>query len=99
MRNAQEIIKDIEEIGGKAYAGRRHLIAHLQGKALSPVQMIQAFCYECQGYCADGRPECEREECPFFPRSVFNPNRKKRAARPGQKPPLRRSLTGETAAD
>ena len=28
----ERILKDIEEIGGKAYAGRTQLIAHLENK-------------------------------------------------------------------
>ena len=75
------ILKDIEEIGGKAYAGRGNLIAHLEDKRLTQRQAIQAFCYECQGYCADGRPECGREIGPLHPFSPFNPNREKRRSK------------------
>lgn len=99
LNDKERILRDIEERGGKNYVGRKYLIAHLEGKPLSPMQRIHAQCYECQGYCADGRPECGREVCPNFPVSKFNPHRKKRAARPGQKPPLRRQTIEQTAAD
>jgi rRNA maturation protein Nop10 len=81
----ERILKDIEEIGGKAYSGRTQLIAHLENKRLTQRQAIQAFCYECQGYCADGRPECGREICPLHPFSPFNPHREKRGARTKKK--------------
>ncbi len=78
MTDAGRIIKDIET-WGKFIAGRGDLIKHLSGKRVTQRQAIQAHCYECQGYCADGREDCEKPECPLYPFSQFNPNRSKRS--------------------
>ncbi len=73
-----KIISDIET-HGKFAAGKNNLLKHLSGTRLTQRQAIQAFCYECQGYCADGREDCEKPECPLYPFSQFNPNRSKRS--------------------
>lgn len=79
-------ILEIESCG-KLVAGKNDLLKHLSGKRLTQRQGIQAFCYECQGYCSDGREECQREECPLHPFSQFNSNRKKiRTRQPKEHP-------------
>ena len=78
MRTPAQLINEIER-SGKMAAGRKDLINHLSGKRITQRQAIQATCYECQGYCSDGREDCDKSECPLYPFSQFNPNRSKRS--------------------
>jgi hypothetical protein len=72
---------------GKPRNGRNFLIAHLEGKKISPLQAIRAWCYDCMGFYDDGLRDCERETCPLHPFMPFNPNRiKLRAGKIGENP-------------
>ena len=62
---------------GKERQGKRHLIAYLEGKLLSPQQAIRARCYDCMGFYDDGKVDCESETCPLHPYMPYNPNRRK----------------------
>ena len=65
---------------GKERQGKRHLIAHLEGKQLTPRQAIHAWCYDCMGFYDDGAGDCERNDCPLHPFMPYNPNRRKIAS-------------------
>jgi hypothetical protein len=84
MRTTAQLINEIER-SGKMAAGRKDLINHLSGKRITQRQAIQATCYECQGYCSDGREDCEKSECPLYPFSQFNSQRRKSRAKTPQK--------------
>lgn len=45
-----------------------------KGAILSMRQHINAKCYECMGYFADGPRDCEIPKCPLYPFHPYNPN-------------------------
>jgi hypothetical protein len=57
---------------GKSYSGKTNLINFLEGKHITRKEAISAYCYDCQGYCEDGRVECEQLQCPLYSYSQFN---------------------------
>lgn len=52
---------------GKTAKGRAELLKHLNGGKLSPLQAIRAKCYDCNGYYADVKVDCECTQCPIHP--------------------------------
>lgn len=62
----QEKIREIEKYGIAAI-GRSELIAYLKGKRLYASKAIRAYCYECMGYHADGKCDCQQRDCPLHP--------------------------------
>ena len=62
-------IESITNIGIKA-RGQKELISHLTGRKISLKASVLAKCYECMGYYADGRTDCEGSDCPLYP---YNP--------------------------
>lgn len=58
--------KDIERLG-KAGKGRRHMLRHLKGEVLTRKESMEAMCYYCQGYNADGQRDCGCTDCPLYP--------------------------------
>ena len=54
---------------------KKYLLRYLSGEKLTPMQTIHAKCYECQGYCADGKNDCGIEDCPNYPYFRYNPHR------------------------
>jgi hypothetical protein len=64
--NRQERIRNIKKYGIAAI-GRSELIAHLQGHRLYASKAIRAFCYDCMGWYADGKKDCQQENCPLYP--------------------------------
>lgn len=67
----KSIIKFIKK-HGKSYNGKTNLINFLEGKHITRKEAISAYCYDCQGYCEDGRVECEQLQCPLYSYSQFN---------------------------
>lgn len=55
----------------KQARGYKYLRAHLEGKAITLKQALLAHCFECNGFDADGRADCEMPTCPLYP---SNPN-------------------------
>lgn len=55
-----------------AIRGRDELIQYLRGGRITHKQAVLAKCYECMGYCADGKVDCEIADCPLY---LFNPYR------------------------
>ena len=70
----------IEEIEkhGKTARGKGELLKHLHGEKLTIRQATQAHCYDCMGYFADGKNDCEMPRCSLYPYMPYNRNRVKR---------------------
>ena len=51
--------------------GQQELIRHLNQRKITLKAATLAKCYDCMGYYADGRADCEDKECPLYP---FNPS-------------------------
>jgi len=73
----KEKIKNIQS-NGKTARGKSELIKHLEGKRLTLKQAINAHCYDCMGYFADGKVDCEMPACPLHPVMSYNVNKGKR---------------------
>lgn len=65
-----EKIQSIDRYGKQA-KGRKELKSHLEGKRLTLRQMILAKCYDCMGYFADGKVDCNIPECALYPVMVY----------------------------
>ena len=65
------IIKLIEK-NGMHNRGKSKLISYLKGEHITRKEAIYAYCYDCQGYCEDGKKECDQLQCPLYPYSQFN---------------------------
>ena len=52
---------------GKRAKGKQELIKYLEGGKLTYKQAVLAKCYECTGYCIDGRIDCGISDCPLYP--------------------------------
>jgi hypothetical protein len=57
-------------------AGSRDLQRHRAGESLTPSEAIRAKCADCMNNYADGRIDCEIEECPLWPFMPYNPSRR-----------------------
>ena len=64
-------IKLIEKHGARNI-GKPRLIKHLNGEHITRKEAIYAYCYDCQGYCEDGKVECDQLQCALYPYSQFN---------------------------
>jgi hypothetical protein len=62
---------------GKAAQGQKELIGHLEGDRLTLKQAVNAHCYDCTGFFADGKVDCGMKHCPLHPFMPYNPNRQK----------------------
>ena len=72
MKELSEYYDHVVQVGKKAQ-GRTELLNYLSGKKLTKAQAIKAYCYDCMGFYADGRQDCEMPTCPLYP---FMPFRK-----------------------
>lgn len=84
MGKKADLIEQIEKVGS-ASRGRLELINHLNGGKVTTRQAIHAKCYDCMGYYADGRNDCEIETCPLYSYSPF-----------GSKPAAKRVVSEES---
>ncbi len=75
-----ERIKDIRR-QGKAARGQKELIKHLSGERLTLKQAVNAHCYDCMGFYADGKHDCAMPKCPLHPFMFYNRNRMKQTNR------------------
>lgn len=73
----EERIKSIRR-QGKTARGRNELIKHLTGEKLTLRQAVNAHCYECTNFYADGKVDCRLFHCPLHPYMAYNENREKR---------------------
>jgi len=55
----------------KGYGSYKKL---MNGKKLSPVEAIQAFCFECMGGYADGIVDCQCYNCPTYDHHYYRNN-------------------------
>ena len=62
---------------GKAARGQKELIGHLEGDRLTLKQAVNAHCYDCTGFFADGKVDCGMKRCSLYPFMPYNPNRPK----------------------
>jgi hypothetical protein len=65
-------LKEVKKYGMGGVVGRQSIERYLSGETIHRKGAIFAKCYECFGYCADGRPTCEDESCALWPFSQFN---------------------------
>lgn len=80
MNNANRI-KNIRKNGKTAY-GQRELIKHLEGHRLTLRQAVNAHCFDCMGFFADGKNDCRMPHCSLHPFMTYNENRVKRTGQP-----------------
>ena len=69
--------EDIEKYGLSA-RGKKEILAHLEGNKLTLKQAVNAKCYDCMGFYADGKVDCEMPSCTLYPFMPYNPNRIKK---------------------
>lgn len=73
-------MQDIKQYG-KTAQGRKELLKHLSGKKLTFKQAIYARCFDCVGYYADGKIDCDMPECPLYPFMPYKEKQEDRAAK------------------
>ena len=67
----KSLIKLIKKHGA-FNVGKSRLIKYFQGEHITRKDAIYAYCFDCQGYCEDGKFECDQLQCPLYPYSQFN---------------------------
>ena len=75
-----ERIKNIQQYG-KTARGKNELLKHLSGQRLTLKQAVLAHCYDCAGYYADGKVDCNMPHCPLHPFMAYNQNKVKRTTK------------------
>jgi hypothetical protein len=76
----EKLISEIKR-HGKTAKGKKELIKHLEGGRLTLRQAVNAYCYSCLGYYADGKQDCKMPHCSLNPFMPYNKNREKRTAK------------------
>lgn len=66
---------------GKVARGQKELVGHLEGKRLTLKQAVNAYCYNCMGFFADGKVDCMMKHCSLHPFMAYNQNREKGSTR------------------
>lgn len=74
-----EKIKNIRRYG-KSARGQKEILKHLSGQRLTLKQAVQAYCYDCAGFYADGKVDCNMPHCSLHPFMGYNKNRAKQPA-------------------
>lgn len=77
MSEMSERLEAVEKNGVLA-KGKKEIIKHLNGERLSFKQAIIAKCYDCMGYCEDGKEDCKVPMCSLYPFMPYNPNKAKK---------------------
>lgn len=54
-----------------ACPGKDAYLRHLNGESLSRTQAINAKCYKCQEFNADGKRDCKKIMCPLYPFMLY----------------------------
>jgi hypothetical protein len=75
MKNSTVKYDEIKKLGMSA-KGRMELIRHLDGKKMPASRAILAKCYDCMGYFADGKSDCEMPDCSLYPWMAYREGRK-----------------------
>lgn len=73
-------IKGIRKYG-KVARGKNELLKHLSGQRLTLKQAVNAHCYDCVGFYADGKHDCKTRHCSLYPYMPYNLDRVKRTKR------------------
>ena len=76
----EKLISDIQK-HGKTARGENELLKHLSGQKLTFKQAVYARCYDCMGYYADGKVDCNMPHCSLHPFMAYNQNRGKQTAK------------------
>jgi hypothetical protein len=76
----KERIKNIRQYG-KTARGQKELLKHLSGQRLTLKQAVYAKCYDCAGFYADGKVDCNMPHCSLHPFMAYNQNRVKRTVK------------------
>jgi hypothetical protein len=76
-------IESIEKFGKEAQ-GRKELVNHLEGGRLTARQMILSKCFECMGFYADGKVDCEMSDCPCYPLMPYRKSGAKYTSKTGK---------------
>jgi len=72
----EKLISEIKR-HGKTAKGKKELIKHLEGGRLTLRQAVNAYCYVCGAYFADGKVDCKMSKCSLHPFFAYNENRPK----------------------
>jgi len=72
----EQLIAEIEKHGTQS-SGKNALLKYLRGETIHRSAAVKAKCFECCGYYADGRVDCENNDCPLYP---FMPYRGRKVA-------------------
>ena len=75
-----ERIKNIRR-HGKTARGQQELLKHLKGEGLTVKQAVYAKCYDCAGFYADGKVDCNMPHCSLHSFMPYNANRVKRTVK------------------
>jgi hypothetical protein len=78
----EKLISDIK-LYGKTAKGKNDLINHLEGKRINMKQAVNAHCFDCMGFYADGKQDCNLTKCPLHPFMEYNEHKSKRISRNG----------------
>lgn len=76
----EKTISDIQR-HGKVARGQKELIKHLSGERLTLKQAVYAHCYDCTGFYADGKIDCNLRHCALHPFMAYHKNREKQSTR------------------
>lgn len=68
-------------LNGKTARGQKEILKHLSGQRLTLKQAVLAHCYDCSGFFADGKVDCECPACSLHPFMAYNQNRLKRTTK------------------
>jgi len=66
MNDRERLISEIEKHGLMS-SGKNALLKYLRGETIHRSAAVKAKCFECCGYYADGRVDCENPDCPLYP--------------------------------
>jgi hypothetical protein len=55
-------------------AGKISFVKFLKGEPINLREAIEAKCYDCMAYYADGVGDCGCPRCPLYPFHPYNPN-------------------------
>lgn len=54
--------------------GKESFISFIKGEHINLREAIEAKCYDCMAYYADGIGDCGCPNCPLYPFHPYNPN-------------------------
>ena len=75
---------------GPRMIGKQEYIRFLSGQYLTRQEAINAECFVCMGYYADGKGDCENPACPLYRRMPY-----RNKGKSGEKTPLKNDTEGD----